>query len=83
MFLGKKNVVAMLFKKESSYKQEFKNTYEFLMKDFTQERWRSAASKNAYALISKKRFHDACSFFLAGGHIADAVNVMAVYIEDI
>jgi hypothetical protein len=34
-------------------------------------------------LLSKKRFSDACAFFLAGGHLADAVNVMAVYIEDI
>ena len=53
------------------------------MKDFTQDRWRSAASKNAYALISKKRYEDAAAFFFLGGHFLDAVNVMTVYMEDI
>ena len=83
VMLGKKNVVAMLFKKEMVQKLEYKNTFEFLQKDFNDQRWKSAASKNAYALISKKRYTDACSFFLIGGHLADAVNVIAVYLEDI
>lgn len=73
----------MLFKKEMVHTAEYKNTYEFLMKDFTQDRWRSAATKNAYALITKKRYSDAASFFLLGGNLSDAVNVIAVYMEDI
>ena len=83
VMLGKRNVVAMLFKKETQSRPEFKNTYEFLSKDFTEERWKSAASKNAYALLAKKRYQDACAFFLLGGHLGDAVNVIAVYMEDI
>ena len=53
------------------------------MKDFSQDRWRSAASKNAYALISRKRYEDAAAFFFLGGHFKDAVNVISVYMEDI
>ena len=81
--IGKKTVIAMLFKKEMVQRLEYKNTYDFLMKDFNDPRWKSAASKNAYALLSKKRYSDACAFFLLGGHLADAVNVIAVYLEDI
>ncbi len=73
----------MLFKKSLDQKIEYKNTYEFLMKDFSVDRWKSAASKNAYALISKKRYEDAAAFFYLGGHYQDAVNVIALYIEDI
>jgi len=47
------------------------------------DRWKSAASKNAYALVSKKRYQDAAAFFLVGGHIKDGINVIAFYMEDI
>ncbi|CAK78149.1 unnamed protein product (macronuclear) [Paramecium tetraurelia] len=81
--LGKKSVITTLFKKEVNSGKEYKSTYEFLQQDFTQPRWKSAASKNAYALVSKKRYQDAAAFFLIGGHLNDAVNVMARYMEDI
>lgn len=47
------------------------------------DRWKSAASKNAFALVSKKRYQDAAAFFLVGGHLYDAVDVMANKMEDI
>ncbi|WFC98201.1 regulator of (H+)-ATPase in vacuolar membrane [Malassezia yamatoensis] len=47
----------------------------FLANDFEQERWQIAAQKNAYALISQRRFDFAATFFLLGGALQDAVNV--------
>ena len=80
--INKRTFAAKLFQKMMTVKPEYKSTYEFLMKDFNEERWKSASSKNAYALLSKKRYNDAASFFLVGGHLADAVNVMTMYLED-
>lgn len=47
----------------------------FLANDFTVERWRIAAQKNAFALISQRRFDFAAAFFLLGDALQDAVNV--------
>ena len=81
--LNKKSVVTTLFKKEVNSGKEYKSTYDFLQQDFTLPRWKQAASKNAYALVAKKRYQDAAAFFLVGGHLNDAVNVIARYMEDI
>jgi hypothetical protein len=37
---------------------------ELLSNDFVKERWRSAAVKNAYALLRQKRYEEAVAFFL-------------------
>lgn len=47
----------------------------FLANDFSVERWRIAAQKNAFALISQRRFDFAAAFFLLGDALQDAVNV--------
>lgn len=48
----------------------------FFKNDFTQERWRKAALKNAYALLGLQRFTHAAAFFLLAGSLRDAVDVM-------
>lgn len=48
---------------------------DFFNNDFTQERWRKAALKNAYALLGKQRFEHAVAFFLLGNALWDAVQV--------
>ncbi|WFD42282.1 aspartate transaminase [Malassezia psittaci] len=55
----------------------------FLANDFEQERWQVAAQKNAYALISQRRFDFAATFFLLGGALQDAVNVCVQNMEDL
>jgi len=50
----------------------------FFNNDFTQERWRKAALKNAYALLGKQRFEHAAAFFLLGNAIWDAVQVCKI-----
>ena len=49
---------------------------QFFSHDFKEERWRKAALKNAYALLGKQRFEHAAAFFLLGGALLDAVQVM-------
>jgi len=55
---------------------------KFLSNDFSEPRWRTAALKNAYALLSKQRFEYAAAFFLLGGSLKDAVNVCLNKLSD-
>lgn len=48
---------------------------DFFRNDFTQERWRKAALKNAFALLGKQRFMHAAAFFLLAGSLNDAIEV--------
>lgn len=54
----------------------------FLAHDFSSERWRVAAQKNAFALMSQRRFLFAAAFFLLGGALQDAVNVCVRQLHD-
>jgi hypothetical protein len=47
----------------------------FFRNDFTEERWRRAALKNAYSLLGKQRFLHAAAFFLLADSLTDAVDV--------
>ncbi|THH34149.1 hypothetical protein EUX98_g174 [Antrodiella citrinella] len=55
---------------------------KFLNNDFDEPRWRTAALKNAFALLSKRRFEYAAAFFLLGGSLKDAVNVCLRNLQD-
>lgn len=56
---------------------------KFLANDFTIPRWKTAALKNAYALLGRQRPEYAASFFLLAGNLKDAVNVLANQLNDI
>lgn len=49
---------------------------QFFARDFTQDRWRKAALKNAYSLLGKQRFNHAAAFFLLAGSLWDAIQVL-------
>lgn len=49
--------------------------FDFFREDFNDEKWKKAALKNAYILMSKQRFHQAVAFFLLGGSLKDAIQV--------
>lgn len=51
---------------------------QFFANDFTEDRWRKAALKNAYALLGKQRFDHAAAFFLLAGNLRDAVEVSGI-----
>ena len=41
--------------------------YNFFMNDFSTDRWKSAALKNAYALMKQHKYELAAAFLLIGG----------------
>jgi hypothetical protein len=53
------------------------------MNNFQETRWKTAALKNAYALMGKRRFEYAAAFFLLADHLQDAVSVLSNQLEDI
>ena len=55
----------------------------FFGEDFTTERWKKAALKNAFALLSKQRFEHAAAFFLLGGKLWDACEVCVSRLGDL
>ncbi|KAA1088922.1 regulator of (H+)-ATPase in vacuolar membrane [Puccinia graminis f. sp. tritici] len=55
---------------------------KFLENDFSEARWKTAAQKNAFALISRQRFRFAASFFLLADRLQDAVNVCVRQLAD-
>ena len=56
---------------------------KFFSNDFTQDRWRRAALKNAFSLLSKQRFDHAAAFFLLAGKLWDAIDVCISRLNDI
>lgn len=52
--------------------------FKFFANDFTEDRWRKAALKNAFVLLGKQRFEHAAAFFLLGGALKDALEVKKV-----
>lgn len=60
----------------ATWNKEQQTTQRFLANNFDEPRWRSAALKNAYALMSKRRFEYAAAFFLLAGALKDAVSVL-------
>lgn len=52
---------------------------QFFGNNFTEDRWRKAALKNAFSLLGKQRFEHSAAFFLLAGHLKDAVEVMKFF----
>ncbi|KAF9566167.1 hypothetical protein CPC08DRAFT_733774 [Agrocybe pediades] len=79
--LGKPKLVHGLWRQAAWHKEQIV-MLKFLSNDFTEPRWRTAALKNAFALLSKRRFEYAAAFFLLGGSLKDAVNVCIKQLGD-
>ena len=62
--MKKKNLVWGLFRQVQNERMT-----AFFSNNFTEERWRKAALKNAYALLGKQRFDHAVAFFLLAGSL--------------
>lgn len=60
----------------ASWSREQGATSRLLANNFNEERWKTAALKNAYALMGRRRFEYAASFFLLADHLQDAVSVI-------
>lgn len=79
--LKKKQVLLSLWKISAGHPEQQK-MIKFFSNDFTQPRWRTAALKNAFVLLSKHRYMDAACFFLVGNSLKDAVNVLCKQVDD-
>lgn len=79
--LQRKNVLVGLFK--LSKDETDKVLFEFLARDFEEEKNRAAALKNAYVLMGKHRHELAVAFFLLGGDLSSAVAVCAKNLGDV
>ncbi|KAI5797674.1 RAVE protein 1 C terminal-domain-containing protein [Geopyxis carbonaria] len=79
--LKKKNVLTGLWRM-ASWNKEQTSTHKFLSNNFAEPRWKTAAMKNAYALLGKHRFEYAAAFFLLADSLKDAVNVCYSQMKD-
>ncbi|KAI9672294.1 MAG: regulator of (H+)-ATPase in vacuolar membrane [Alyxoria varia] len=80
--LGKKSVLQGLWRM-ATWNRERGATMRILENDFKDPRWRTAAQKNAYTLLGKRRVEYAASFFLLADRLKDAVGVLANQLGDI
>ncbi|XP_071118494.1 dmX-like protein 2 isoform X1 [Haliotis cracherodii] len=76
--MKKKNVLWGLYRSVSDKKMQM-----FFKNDFTQDRWRKAALKNAFALLGRQMFQEAAAFFLLAGSLKDAIEVCLEKLHDI
>lgn len=72
--MKKKSLVWGLFRS----KRDERMTH-FFSNNFSEDRWRKAALKNAFALLGKQRFEHAAAFFLLAGALRDAIEVLLFY----
>jgi len=73
--LHKIDVLKTIWRISGGHPEQAK-TVKLLQNDFTTPRWRSAAQKNAYALLSRRRFLYAAAFFLLGDSVADCCQII-------
>ncbi|KAI7467529.1 WD40 repeat-like protein [Hortaea werneckii] len=67
----------------ATWHREQRATMNFLKRDFSQPDARTAAKKNAYALMGKRRFEYAAAFFLLAEDPTSASNILAGQCEDV
>lgn len=83
LLIGKRSLISTLFKNHKLNSKEHEATGNFLLRDFNQPKDKSAAVKNAYVLIDKKRYLHAMSFFILGGAIDDCVRLCVDRLRDL
>ncbi|XP_036399106.1 dmX-like protein 2 isoform X4 [Megalops cyprinoides] len=76
--MKKKAVLWGLFRSQHDEKMT-----QFFSHNFTEDRWRKAALKNAFSLLGKQRFEQSAGFFLLAGSLKDAIEVCLEKMEDI
>ncbi|XP_055363306.1 dmX-like protein 2 isoform X2 [Betta splendens] len=76
--MKKKAVLWGLFRSQHDEKMT-----QFFKNNFSEDRWRKAALKNAFSLLGKQRFEQSSAFFLLAGSLKDAIEVLMEKMEDI
>ncbi|KAL5596500.1 hypothetical protein BROUX41_006726 [Berkeleyomyces rouxiae] len=80
--LRRKTILQGLWRVASGNKEQAP-TQKMLANNFDEPRWRTVAMKNAYALLSKRRFRYAAAWFLLGDCLQDAVSVCLKQLKDL
>ncbi|KAJ9149269.1 Regulator of V-ATPase in vacuolar membrane protein 1 [Pleurostoma richardsiae] len=80
--LRKKAVLQGLWRM-AGWNREQVATMRLLSNNFENPKWKTAALKNAYALLSKRRFEYATAFFLLADQLQDAVGVCLNQLKDL
>ncbi|SCV03271.1 LAMI_0H06810g1_1 [Lachancea mirantina] len=80
--LKKKHILMGLWRVSAAHPEQQK-ILKFLNNDFNERRWKTAAFKNAFVLLSKHRYMDAACFFLLAGSLKDAASVLMKQCDDI
>lgn len=78
--IKKKQVLVGLWR--TVYHPEKDKVLKFLSNNFSEERWRSAALKNAFVLLGKHRYMDAAYFFLLAGQVKDCCITLCNKLDD-
>ncbi|XP_029916827.1 dmX-like protein 1 isoform X2 [Myripristis murdjan] len=76
--MKKKAVVWGLYRSQKNVKMT-----DFFSNNFSEDRWRKAALKNAFSLLGKQRFQHSAAFFLLAGSLKDAVEVCLEKMQDL
>uniref|UniRef100_A0A8C3AJ10 Dmx-like 2 n=1 Tax=Cyclopterus lumpus TaxID=8103 RepID=A0A8C3AJ10_CYCLU len=76
--MKKKAVLWGLFRSQHDEKMT-----QFFKNNFSEDRWRKAALKNAFSLLGKQRFEQSAAFFLLAGSLKDAIEVLLDKMEDL
>ncbi|CCH42531.1 Regulator of V-ATPase in vacuolar membrane protein 1 [Wickerhamomyces ciferrii] len=79
--LKKKQILIGLWRTSFGHPEQQK-MMNFLKNDFKEKRWRTAALKNAFVLLSKHRYLLAACFFLLADSLKDSVNVLIKQVQD-
>lgn len=79
--IQKKQVLVGLWRTVSHAERD--KVLKFMSNDFTAQRWRSAALKNAFVLLGRHRYMDAAYFFLLGGLVKDCCITLCNKLEEI
>ncbi|KAK1565980.1 WD repeat domain-containing protein [Colletotrichum navitas] len=80
--LKKKTILQGLWRM-AHWNKEQGATQKLLANNFEEPKWRTTALKNAYALLSKRRFEYAAAFFLLADQLQDAVSVCLNQLKDL
>ena len=78
IMLGKKQQLCSLYNMEP----QFRRVYELLLNDFSEQKYKTTAEKNAMALMSKQNYLLATAFFLLAGNIQSAIQVALGRLND-
>lgn len=79
--IKKKQVLLGLWKVASHPERE--KVLKFMGNNFAEERWRTAALKNAFVLLGKHRYMDASYFFLLAGKVKDCCITLCNKLEEV